>query len=73
MSDLFRDYGDYGSGLLWLRVLLSSRCELSQVALVARTLVEFEDGVEKGPAGGGDFAVVVVVLSESRNCRYGLR
>ena len=33
---------------------------------MARTLVEFEDGWKKGPAGGGDFAVVVVVLSESR-------
>lgn len=31
-------------------------------SLVARTLVEFDkDGLEKGPAGGGDLAVVVVV------------
>lgn len=31
---------------------------------MARTLVEFEDGLEKKPAGGGGFAVVVVVRSE---------
>ena len=53
MSNLFRDYGDYGLWLLWLRVLLSSRCRLSQVALVARTLVEFEDGWKKGQREAG--------------------
>ena len=30
---------------------------------MARTLVEFEDGWKKRPAGGGGFTFVVVVLS----------
>ena len=34
---------------------------------MARTLVEFDkDGLEKGPAGGGGFAVVVVAPVRSQ-------